>query len=501
MNAPATHQEIEYKFRIPQHLALDVSQLLTDAGLNFTQEATRSMQAHYYDTPRLSLLRWGVTLRRRTGGGDDGWHMKLPQWSNTSASTRDELRIERDDTSVPFELTAIIAPLLRRQDLELMAEVRTEREPFTIKNSQGVSLVEVVDDHVAVHREGNVVSFREVEVELLDGSPDAITAAHEVCARVQSAGGEPSSVSKAAQALGKHAGEPPDVPLIDHPDPAGVAVDALQAIFSGYVRALLLADVDMRRGIPDSVHQMRVACRRLRSALKTFRPILDPDAVTFLREELAWLATELGEVRDTEVQLQALAFAIEDEDARSFVTETLNARMRAAQSSALAAVRSDRHDFLLEDLIILVAEPPVSAAAFDAADSTIHRCVRRTWRRLSRSVSATTAKSPADDWHRIRILAKQARYAVEAAAPLFGDDYKRLGKSLAWVTDTLGSKQDAQVSISTLHEIAQSAPGPVAFQLGVQAARFANQSGDDVRDFSRRWPRIVEQAHRLGLDG
>jgi len=501
VNAPQSHQEIEYKFRIPGHIALDIAQLLSDAEVDVTHEATRSMQAHYYDTPRLSLLRWGVTLRRRTGGGDDGWHIKLPQWSSASTSTRDELRIERDDASVPFELTAIIAPLLRRQDLELMAEVRTEREPFTIKDSDGAALVEVVDDHVEVHREGSVISFREIEVELLDGSADALAAAQQICARVQSAGGEPSSVSKAAQALGKHAGEPPDVPLIDHPDPAGVAVDALQAIFSGYVRALLLADVDMRRGIPDSVHQMRVACRRLRSALKTFRPILDADAVSFLREELAWLATELGEVRDTEVQLHALTSAIKDQDTRDFVTTTLNAKMRAAQSSALAAVRSDRHDFLLEDLIILVAEPPVSAAAFDAAGPTIHRCVRRTWRKLSHSVSAATAKSPSEEWHRIRILAKQARYAVEAAAPLFGDDYKRLGKSLAWVTDTLGSRQDAQVSIDTLHNIASNAPGPIAYQLGLQAAHFANQSGDDVRDFSRRWPRIVEQAHRLGLDG
>ncbi len=131
-----------------------------------------------------------------------------------------------------------------------------------------------------------------------------------------------------------------------------------------------MADVGVRRDLPDSVHQMRVACRRLRSALKTFRPLLDAEAVEYLRGELQWLASELGEVRDTEVQRARLCGLSDDDATTAFIADTLDSRLRAATSSALAALRTDRHDFLLEDLILLVREPPVTALCFRPSRST-----------------------------------------------------------------------------------------------------------------------------------
>ena len=501
MSGVTEHREIEFKFRVPPDVTLDLEELLRSANTQFSREPVRSMSATYYDTSNLNLLRWGITLRHRTGGGDDGWHMKVPTAPSAGSSSRDEIRIDKPAGAVPVELASIASPLIRRQDITAMAQVNTERTPFILVGDTDDQLVEVVDDRVSVGTPGSNPStvFREVEVELLDDSPAGAHLASVVSNALMSAGAEPSSLSKAAQALGRRAGDPPDVPVLDFPGLDFPAIDALQAIFSRYVRDLLMADVGVRRNLPDSVHQMRVACRRLRAALTTFRPLLDTETTSFLREELAWLATELGQVRDTEVQLAALSEDIEEEAARAFVIDYLEQKLRAARSSALAALRSDRHDFLIEDLILLVSEPPVGPRAFEPVGTAILECVDAPWRKLRRSVKGADLNSPAEQWHRIRINAKKARYAAEAVAPIFGEGYRRLGKSLAWVTDTLGSRQDAQVSIHTLEEIAQSAPSPIAYRLGLHAATCAAAGDDDVRAFVKRWPDIARQAHTLGL--
>ena len=78
------------------------------------------------------------------------------------------------------------------------------------------------------------------------------------------------------------------------------------------VDELVARDPQVRRDLPDALHKMRVATRRLRSALQTFRPLLDRERTDPLREELRWLAGVLGEVRDTEVmhaRLRALVAA------------------------------------------------------------------------------------------------------------------------------------------------------------------------------------------------
>lgn len=501
MSGVTEHREIEFKFRVPAHVMLDLEELLRDANTRFSREPARSMSATYYDTSNLNLLRWGITLRHRTGGGDDGWHMKVPTEPSGGSTTRDEIRIDKPAGTVPVELAAIAAPLVRRQEIAPQAQVDTERTPFIILGDSDDNLVEVVDDRVSVGIPGAKPSalFREVEVELLEDSRAASDIAGAIGNALLGAGAQPSSLSKAAQALGRRAGDPPDVPVIDYPDLDSPAIDALQAIFSRYVRDLLMADVGVRRNLPDSVHLMRVACRRLRAALTTFRPLLDTETTSFLREELAWLATELGQVRDTEVQLAALTQDIDDDEAREFVSEYLGQRLRAARSSALAALRSDRHDFLIEDLILLVSEPPAGPRAFEPVSVAVGECVDAPWRKLRRSVKGSSLDSPAAQWHRIRINAKKARYAAEAVAPIFGEGYRNLGKSLAWVTDTLGSRQDAQVSIHTLEEIAQSAPAPIAYRLGLHSASCAAAGNEDVRAFLKRWPDITLEAHTLGL--
>ena len=503
MSEPTSYREIEFKFRIPAQTDLDLRALLASVGVDIVDHDPRSMVAIYYDTANLSLLRWGITLRNRHGGGDDGWHMKVPAEPSGNDSARDEIRIQGSDSVIPVELASLVTPLTRRQELQPMATVRTRRQPFVIRAANGTELIEVVDDFVDVGSSSlaePTSSFHEVEVELLIDSADSRQTAALISDALVDAGAQVSSLSKAASALGPAAADPPDVPALKFPKPSAPAVDALQAVFSTYVRDLLMADVGVRRMLPDSVHQMRVACRRLRSALKTFDSLLDHDSVDYLRGELKWMASELGEVRDTEVQLTRLGSLATDERVKNFIEESLEARLRAATSSALAALRSDRHDFLIEDLILLVSEPPVTVAAFDSAAERLPACVATPWHRLDKAVGKATLDGPAERWHRVRIRAKQARYAAEAVAPILGGEFARLGKDLATVTDTLGNRQDAHVASIVLRELADQAPGPIAYELGLIAAHNAVAGNQDIRTFLRRWPDIVRRAKEAGLD-
>ena len=92
--------------------------------------------------------------------------------------------------------------------------------------------------------------------------------------------------------------------------PAGAVV---AAYLGEQVGRILSQDVLVRVDDPDSVHTMRVATRRLRSALKTFRPLFVPEERRLLRAELRWLAAELGAARDADVIRERLLGAIDAE--------------------------------------------------------------------------------------------------------------------------------------------------------------------------------------------
>ena len=307
MRSTTEHREIEFKFRIPADLTINIGDILESTHHTGEPLDHRSMDATYYDTASLSLIRWGVTLRRRSGGGDDGWHMKLPlRYSQTGAPEHgmDEIHVDGTASLIPSPLVSIASPLIRRQELVPVARVVTERSPFLVRDDQGEILVEVVDDWVALKGfdiDGpQATRFHEVEVELVADSIQAQRVARSIASALRDAGAQPSTVSKAASALGRRAGDPPDVPIILPPAADAPAVDALQYIFARPVNGLLEADVAVRRGLPDSAHRLHVEYRRLFNILKTFAPILDPDTVAFLYDELSWVSAELGEVRNAE---------------------------------------------------------------------------------------------------------------------------------------------------------------------------------------------------------
>src|SRR5215467_11850880 len=147
-----------------------------------TQPPAQVLEAVYFDTPDLRLLRAGITLRRRTGGGDAGWHLKLP----VGARTREEVRLPLDSAlspqGVPHELAKLVRARGRGAVLAPVATVTTHRQTVNLLDATGRVLAEVADDRVNAARPPDPAaadSWREVEVELAEGGADLLLAVDE----------------------------------------------------------------------------------------------------------------------------------------------------------------------------------------------------------------------------------------------------------------------------------------------------------------------------------
>lgn len=509
MTPPTAHREVERKLRVPEGFTLPDLVLVGAVGTASPQPAIE-LAAVYHDTDSLALFRWRTTLRRREGGSDEGWHLKLPV-AGADESSRDEVRLPLSAGAigvVPAALADVVSPLTRGERLDPQVTVRTLRHPVLLGDAHGNVLLELVDDDVtAVDPNGTeLTSFREIEVELLDHEdPQAHALLEAVVQALIAAGAEPGSSSKAASALGPRASAPADVAPLPLPADGGFAADAIRSAISTHVRHLLLADVSVRRDLPDAVHQMRVAARRLRSVLKTFGPLVDAEWSTILREELGWVANELGAIRDTEVLMHRLdddAELLGEPDAaraRAAIDARLQARLDTGRSGALAALRSDRHEWLVEDLVTAANSPRLLDDAYQPVGDALRPLVRRAWRALEKSVQQLHIDGPAEEWHRARIRAKQARYSVESVAPIFGKRAKQLAEELSEVTEVLGEHQDACIAQQVLRELAQTTDGPTGFALGrlhdleserEMLARFA---------FVDLWPEVLRAAKRSRL--
>ena len=500
----ATHREVERKVRVDD--AFDISPVLENLGEYRARRGPAfTMHADYYDTDELTLFRWRITLRRREGGLDQGWHLKLPV-SGGHVGDRDEVRLELTD-HVPARLGDIVSPLIGEKPLKAQVVVETLRTPVSIVDADGRMLAEVVDDQVTVHLPGQPDShFREIEVEAADASDAAsLTCMDAVVEKFLAAGGSLGTASKAASALGARAGGECDVPEPKLPSSHVMAVDVVRVAIASGVRALMLADVDVRRDAPDAAHAMRVAARRLRAFLHTFGEFFDSEWRHRMSDELAWVASELGSIRDTEVLLQRLldhADSLGEKDAervRGFLNAQVGQRLSSARASALAALRSDRHQYLIEDLIDAAKNPSALPLAYADYSERMTKLAADSWDEFRNAVRELEIDSPSAEWHHARILAKRARYAMEALAPLEGKAVKRLAHALAIATGLLGIHQDAFVAREALNTLASS-PG-TSGAIGLLLGRlYEYESDEEIIDrfrFMDAWPDIKKTARKV----
>ena len=497
--------EVERKYDIPADL--EVPDLSGLPGVDRVDSESFALHATYFDTRELALRAAGITLRLRTGGSDAGWHLKLPHGAD-----REELHLpagrlagERP-SEVPAELQALVRSRTRRGALLPVAELRTTRGVHRLVDSEGQVLAEVADDLVQgqpLLDEAPGMGWREWELELGAGPGTLLDAAQD---RLLAAGASAaSSTSKVGRVLAAVSAGPASSGWWARRAVSSSKVTAggvLQAHLAEQVEELLARDPQVRRDQPDALHKMRVATRRLRSALRSFRPLLDRDVADPLRNELAWLAGVLGEVRDTEVMHARLRELVAEQEPEMVVgpvgtriDQVLGDRYRAAHDRVLIELEGERYLGLLDGLDALVNDPPLVGAARKKASAVLPGLVRHADKRLAHAMTAAGhARGEEQDLllHEARKDAKRARYAAEAVAGYAGKPAATYAKAITRLQEVLGEHQDGVVTREVLRELADTADrsGESSFTYG--RLHGLEQARADAA--AARWPQVHAQA-------
>lgn len=506
------HHEVERTYAVgPDDVLPDLGALPGVASVAVPTTAT--LVATYVDTDDLSLVRAGVTLRRRTGGGDEGWHLKVP-----AGDGRDEVhRPLGSTTDVPADLERLVTGWTRGRRLAPVAVIETVRTTTLLHAADGTTLAEVADDAVlGTPTGGTATAWREVEVELVGAGSDLLDDADDLLA---DNGIHPSTEQrKIGTVLGQRLATFPKPPKARR---KGAAGPVLHARLVEQVAELRHRDCDVRRGVDDGVHQLRVSCRRLRGALATYRPLVDRTVTDPVRDELRWLARTLGDGRDAEVMHERLRELVADlprsqvlGPVRRRLDRTYAARLRAADAHAQQVLDSPRYRRLLDRLDTLVTAPPWTDVASSPADEVLRARVARDWRRLRRLVElvqaadATGTTDPAHDdirdemLHDVRKAAKRLRYACEVLEPCWGTPAKDLRKAAQEITQVLGDRQDAAVLRTDLRRIARAAAadGEHTFTYGVLHAHEEARAERCDAEFAEVWERVRRRELRAWLD-
>ncbi|MFF4769329.1 CHAD domain-containing protein [Streptomyces sp. NPDC001255] len=465
-----------------------------------------ALDAVYYDTTDLRLASSRATLRRRTGGEDAGWHLKLP----VGGDTREELRLPLGETpegetgsaAVPEEFVRLLAARTRGAALVPVVRLRTRRTTRLLRDAEGRALAEIADDAVRAERldgggearEGAEVSWREAEAELTGTGTTALLDGVEE--RLREAGiRRAEGPSKLVRALTETGTPPP-------PLAPGAARDTAGGHLLRYLRAQYLAFLDREAGVrrdrPDSVHKARVALRRTRSALRSHRTLLDRARVDALRAELKWLAGELGTDRDREVLEQRLRGQLADVEgplllgpAEARLTTWAVRAGDTSRATALAALDDPRCRALLDDWANLLAAPPLRPAAVRPAPRHFRKAVKKERHRSRKLLARALAlpHGPARDvaLHEARKKTKRLRYAAESARPVLGKPAKRLTREAKALTSLLGDHHDGVEARAVLLRIAARAQtsGEPGFTWGLLYGREEGRARDTEREVER----------------
>jgi CHAD domain-containing protein len=464
------HLEIEQKYDAAADFVLPELDGLPGVA-SVGEPQVHELHATYFDTADLRLAANKITLRRRRGGTDAGWHLKMP----AGPDSKQELRAPLGrPLVVPARLAGLVAVHTRGAELRPVATLETRRTVVRLLAADGAELAEVADDLVT-GRGGDAEPqmWREIEVELGTGAPDLLKAAGK---RIRKGGAKKAkSSSKLGRLLGA-AVVPSEAAAAraalrsriaaatsNGKAPAITTGEVVMAYLAEQVEAIAHFDPKARLGEDDAVHKMRVAVRRTRSALRSYRSVLDAERTVPLGPELRWLAQELGEVRDREVLRMRFHGAPE------FLLDDLEKQERSAYRRLNMCLKEPRYFALLDALDRLIANPPLAAEAGKKARKELPGLVTRAWDRMAKEyASIKTADDPDIARHETRKEAKRARYAAELAVPVLGVAAKRVVEDAKRIQGVLGDYQDGVIAMEHLAAAAKRTQIPAeAFTLGV----------------------------------
>lgn len=450
------HQEVERKFDVGESTVTPSFEGIA-AVARVEKSPTQTLDAVYFDTPGQDLARHRITLRRRTGGADAGWHLKLPSGPDSRTEIHAPITDGADENAVPPELLDVVLAIVRDRPVRPVARISTQRETQTLYGADGAALAEFCNDHVTawsggspseVEGESSEQQWHEWELELSEQAASTNgAAAHDLLNRLSNrlldAGAAPAGHgSKLARVLESSAPIPQRTPPSD---PVHRAV-------AQHVEELLVWDRAVRDDVEDSVHQMRVTTRKIRSLLRESQDSFGLADGAWVLDELRELAAVLGVARDAEVlaeryqrQLDQLDPSLVRGPVRERLVEGAKRRYQAGLRRSLLAMRSKRYFRLLDALEELVTERPIATFGQDAEPINIEGAYRRV-RKAAKAAAAAAGGDgagehpPNEALHRIRKRAKQLRYTAVAVGV---DGVAQQAKEIQTL---LGDHQDSVVS-------------------------------------------------------
>ncbi len=280
----------------------------------------------------------------------------------------------------------------------------------------------------------------------------------------------------------------------DTPDRPGSLGELVHSYLNEQCTVLLASEASLRHGHNDHVvHDTRVAARRVRSTLRIFGEVFDVPQAGHLEEELTWWAQLLGAVRDLDVlgaRLQADIADLSTElvlgPVSATLAETIAGQRTEAYHEVLASLDDPRSVRLKALIQQWCSQPPMTPEA-EAPAAHVKRYVKRAERklrqRLGTAVVARRAGEPAHELlHRARKAGKRHRYAVELAAPVWGDKAEQTLARLKGLQEVLGDHQDSIVSAAFLRDL---------------GARFGARSGQNGFTFGVLYARELESEATL----
>jgi triphosphatase len=448
--------ELKLEFDPADEAAIEAHPLLAA-----TTRKKERLNSIYFDTADLVLQKARLCLRLRdTGRGfvqtikaSDGAAQLFdrPEW---------EAAVPRFEPDLSLAAGTALEPLLNahvRETLQPLFQTRIDRDVYRLES--GGSEIEVAVDRGAIEAAERRAPVHEVELELKRGNPADLFRLAKVLAAnapltlaVKTKAERGYELASRAE-LGAEKAEKLEL------DRALTCQQAFTAIGESCLRQIVTNAPGVVAGKAPSLHQMRIGLRRMRAAIAAFAKVVADAEQDQIKAEVKWITNELGPARDLDVfEADILKPMAESRvpDGNFAATRLVFDESRAkAYHAAIAAIRSARYRRLLLDLAEWVEAGPwtIDDELRKKREHNIVEHAAKMLERVSKKIKKTGAnlrELTPKQRHKIRIKAKNLRYAVEFFASLFPDDKDAKRREAA-----LSALKDLQDELGALNDLAQ----------------------------------------------
>ena len=467
------------------------------AALTLARRGEKVQRDTYFDTPAWHVQHAAYTLRVREVG--DGRETTLK-----GKASRGDGPISRTELNEPIDLPDALEGdgevgrrlrLIRRgAPLRPLFTVTTHRRVWLAQAGTVVLAEIALDDTTVASASGVTSTLRRVEIEEVTRGSLSTIEAFVAAIRAECAL-TPAATSKfeaGLSAAGWTPG-PPDLGPTETSDDDRV-VDRAYAVLRRRTGGLLITEGGTALGEDvEQLHDMRVATRRLRAALRVFEDLIPPPLLA-ASDELRWFAQSLGAVRDLDVQLEHLEVLRRDAAwAEATALAPLVAQFEAqrveARAELLAAMDGERYARMMDALRSMLLAGPSPDAPDLSSRGAGREIIRKRHRRFRQDATALRRSSPHAEFHELRIRGKRLRYSLELFVDLYGRPGARALTSLRAVQDLLGELQDLATTDIRLRDLVSAHPTTLPTDTLVMVGRLFERHVDRSAAIIDAFPR------------